>query len=152
MSDKTTRRGFFGLFSKGAAGALAAGMTIGVDHAAKAEDKTVFNFTCSCGDGLAGNVPKEVGESLRLTCAGCEMVWQFTWAGDHFKTRNWPLHKANAGWNPPAHFNEREMPEDQLKKIDWSKSSKQAIAKELYDHGDLSKAGLLKAWGSDDAI
>ena len=77
MQNKTTRRGFFGLFGKGAVAGLA-GMTIGVDKAV-GQDKSVFNFVCSCGEGLASEVPKEIGQSVRLECSGCHTVWEFEW-------------------------------------------------------------------------
>lgn len=120
--EKTTRRGFFGLFGKGAAGAAAMAAGIGVDKAhAETEDKSLANFTCSCGDGLAFDVPTELNQVVRLTCAKCQMAWEFTWAGDHFDVRNWPIRKIEAGWNPPAHFNEEAI-EDRLKSIEWDRS------------------------------
>ena len=94
MDKKTSRRGFLGLFSKGSVGAAAAAF-IGVDKASAGKESVgAFNFVCSCGAGLAAEVPKEVGTHVSLTCLECKTAWDFEWMGDHFKTRNYPLIKA----------------------------------------------------------
>lgn len=56
--EKTTRRGFFGLFGKGAAGAaaMAAGMTIGVD---KAHAETEERRCVDCKQPLTGQALDE---------------------------------------------------------------------------------------------
>jgi hypothetical protein len=74
----TTRRGFFGSL-------LGAASLIGLDTS-KGEDRTAFNFTCACGNGLCAEVPKEVGEKLSLDCE-CGLKWDLEWTGENFKTR-----------------------------------------------------------------
>lgn len=85
----TTRRGFFkGLLGATAAAAPAVlgGYTLGIDKAASGEDYSAFNFTCSCGKGLAARVPKEIGEKISLACE-CGLKWELEWTGGNFKTK-----------------------------------------------------------------
>lgn len=81
-----SRRGFLrGLV--GAAPGVATGVFIGVDTAAAGtKDKTAFNFTCTCGEGLVAEVPA-VGETHKYDCA-CGTRWELEWTGNGFKTRN----------------------------------------------------------------
>jgi hypothetical protein len=61
------------------------GYAMGVDTGT-GEDRSAFNFTCACGNGLCANVPKEVGEKLKFNCT-CGVQWELEWTGENFKTK-----------------------------------------------------------------
>ena len=86
--DKT-RRGFLGLLGRGSvAGAVlgAGGYAVGIDKGV-GKDKTMFNFTCTCGKGIVAEVPKNIGAFFRSECE-CGTVWELEWMGDSFRTRS----------------------------------------------------------------
>lgn len=88
--DKT-RRGFLGLLGKGSVAGvvLGAGYVGGIDKGEPGGDRGMFNFDCTCGEGLAAEIPKEIGTVLEFDCT-CGTKWTMTWMGDQFKTkRTW---------------------------------------------------------------
>ena len=85
---ETSRRGFFKWLSGATVAAVPAALgsyTMGVNTAIKDEDKTMFNFTCGCGEGICGGVPKNIGAFFQHDCI-CGTHWKMEWMGDHFKT------------------------------------------------------------------
>jgi formate dehydrogenase assembly factor FdhD len=84
----TSRRGFLKMFGGATAAIVPAacnGYVIGVDTASS-DRRTMFNFPCSCGEGIVGQVPDEVGKQIKISCK-CGLSWELEWAGDRFKTR-----------------------------------------------------------------
>ena len=82
-----TRRGFLNWIVGGAAASAVLGAHArGVDVAEDEGDRTAFNFTCACGEGMCAEVPKEVGGKLTLDCT-CGIQWELEWTGENFKTK-----------------------------------------------------------------
>ena len=91
-----TRRGFLNWIVGGAAASAALGAhAMGIDTSPDAGDRTAFNFTCACGEGMCAEVPKEVGEKITFDCK-CGTSWELEWTGKNFKTKMQNPNGANA--------------------------------------------------------
>ena len=85
---ETSRRGFFKWLGGAGVAVVPAALgaySIGVDTG-KGEDRTAFNFMCSCGASLVAAMPKKEGDHVLVDC-DCGAKLDLEWCGDHFKTK-----------------------------------------------------------------